>query len=112
MVPGKGGFKEQGVHCKSGCSMHLAGSLSVKRGSKHFLLHLCAASLGQCDTPSRLKANRRHVQKAAGNKARHAWWSEQTELGTLCRLGSSMINVGDTLMAVKPKGCCQAVRRK
>lgn len=36
----------------------------------------------------------------------------RAELGALCRLGSSMINAGDTHMAVKPQGCCQAARRK
>lgn len=78
MLPEKGRFKEQGGCCKSGCSIHLADRQSMEGESKHFLLHLHVASIVQCDTPSRLKANRRHIQKAAGSRARHAQWFEQS----------------------------------
>lgn len=112
MLPGKGGFKEKGGHCKSGCSIHLANSQSVEGESKPSLLHLRAASIVQHDTLTRLKANTRHVQKAAGSGPDAHGGLCRAEPGALCRLGSSVINVGDMHMAVKPEGCRQAVRRK
>lgn len=110
-LPGKGGFSEQGGCCKSGCPIHLADSQCMEGESKHFLLHLHAASIAQCDTASRLKANRRHVQKAAESRARHTRCSEQSQVHG-AGWEAAVINAGDTHMAVTPEGYCQAVRRK